>query len=475
MKIHESSKTKIIATMGPACAEESKLRGLIYAGIDICRLNFSHSSYDEHAEMIERIHKINAELGSHVGILADLQGPKIRLGMMEDGVVMQEGDQLIFTNELCTGNQKKVYISYPDLPRDAKAGDIMLVDDGKLKFKVVSTNGTNEVVAVTVHGGPLKSKKGVNLPHTKISIPSLTEKDLRDVEFILDHDLDWIALSFVRWAKDITDLREIIKKRNKKTLIVAKIEKPEALEELDAIIEASDAVMVARGDLGVEVSFEKVPFIQKQIVEKCIRRYTPVIIATQMLESMIENFRPTRAEANDVGNAVFDSADTVMLSGETSVGKFPIEAIQSMQRIIDYAEPSAYVQKYKNKPDRERPTFIPDSVCYNACKMADQAEAKAIVAFAAIPQTAFRLASHRPSAPIYIFTNNHNLERQLSMAWGVRSFFVATELKTEEAFRYSIDILKEKGLLSDGDTIVQVGSIPLFSFDGSNTVKLSYV
>lgn len=476
MHIHDTSKTKIIATIGPASASEDKLRELIFSGIDICRLNFSHGDYGQHEKVISNIRKLNKELDTHVAILADLQGPKIRLGdMEEDGMIVEQDELVVFTNKDCLGNREKIYISYKELPADIRVGDSILVDDGKLKFEVVSSDGSEKIVAKTVHGGPLYSRKGVNLPDTHLTVPSMTEKDIRDVQFILDHDLDWIALSFVRWARDILELKKLIRDRKKKTLVLAKIEKPEALQELDQIIEEADAVMVARGDLGVEVSFDRVPYIQKQIVQHSITRSTPVIIATQMLESMITNFRPTRAEANDVANAVFDSADTVMLSGETSVGSFPVEAIRSMQSIIDYAEGTEFVHKHEHLPEIDSVTYIPDSVCYNACKMADQSGAKAIVAFGIMAQTAFRLSSNRPVAPIYMFTTDKQLMRQLSIAWGVRAFFIDPNRDVGDALDYSVKVLKKKQLIKNGDLVVHVSSIPLYDIQGMNTIRLSYV
>lgn len=475
MHIHDTSKTKIIATIGPASSSEKKLQEIICAGIDVCRLNFSHGTYDDHKMIIDRIKEINRKLDTHIAILADLQGPKIRLGEVEDGIVIEAGKSVVFTNEQCRGNQDKIYISYHDLPKDIKAGDSILIDDGKLKFEVISTDGTKQIMAKTIHGGPVSSKKGVNLPDTHLSVPSLTEKDIRDVHFILDNEVDWIALSFVRWARDILELKKIVRDRNKNVLILAKIEKPEALNEIDAIIEESDAVMVARGDLGVEVSFDKVPYIQKQIVQKCIMQSTPVVVATQMLESMITNFRPTRAEANDVANAVFDCADTVMLSGETSVGTYPVDAIVSMQKIIDVAEGTEFVLDHEHLPDIESVSYIHDSVSYNACKMADQSGAKAIIVFAAKALTAFRLASNRPKAPIYLFTTDEQLIRQMGIVWGIRAFFLDPHRDLGDAVDFSIKTLKHKKLIQNGDIIVHVSSIPIFDPQGVNTIKLSYV
>lgn len=476
MNIHDTSKTKIIATIGPATSSEERLRELIIAGIDVCRLNFSHSTHEEHEQVIKILRKLNAELDTHIAILADLQGPKIRLGLMEeDGMTVEDGELQVFTNRECMGNREQVYISYTNLPGDVRIGDSILIDDGKLKFEVVSSDFATRIVARAIHGGRLFSRKGVNLPDTFLTVPGLTNKDIRDVKFILDHDLDWIALSFVRQAKDITDLKKIIAGRDKKTLVLAKIEKPEALKEIDQIIGEADAVMVARGDLGVEVPFDRVPYIQKQIVQKCINQSTPVVVATQMLESMITNFRPTRAEANDVANAVFDCADTVMLSGETSVGNYPVESIRSMQKIIDYAEDTEFVNKHEHIPNIGSLSYIPDSVCYNACNMADLSGAKAIIAFAVRELTAFRLSGNRPRAPVYIFTSAPSLINQLSIVWGVRAFYIDPVLTVDEAFGFSLTTLKTKQLIRNGDIVLHVSSIPLYDFNGVNTIRLSYV
>lgn len=476
MKRLSSSKTKIIATVGPAISSEEKLREIILSGIDICRINFSHGNFSEHEAVIELIRKINRETGSHIAILGDLQGPKIRLGLMqEEGVIVNEGDILTLTNIESYGTSSRVHISYSSLPTDVRMGDQILIDDGKIKLEVIETDSENEVRARTIYGGKLFSRKGVNLPDTRITIPSLTEKDIEDVHFMLDQDIEWIALSFVRWANDIKILKKLINERKKQALVLAKIEKPEALEELDMIIHESDAVMVARGDLGVEVSFDKVPFIQKQIVQKCIHSSTPVIIATQMLESMILNFRPTRAEANDVANAVFDCADAVMLSGETSIGKFPVEAVSNMQKIIDYAEETEFVLKHEYIPDLNSLTYLSDSVCYNACRMADQAGAKAIIAYTSTPQTAFHISSYRPKAPIYIFTPDLRLILQMSICWGVDSFYIEAGTGVENANKYALQVLKNANLVEEKDIIVFVDSVPLFDKKGVNTIRLGHV
>lgn len=473
---HERSHAKIIATLGPATDEKRILEQMFHEGIDVVRLNFSHGDHSEHLERIRMVLELNEELNSNVALLADLQGPKLRVGDMENnGVELEEGAEFTFTTEPCTGTSKKAYISYDLLPHDVKRGDIILVDDGKLQLKVEDTDNKTCVRTKVLVGGILSSKKGVNLPNTKVSKPSLTEKDIEDAKFALSHDVDWIALSFVRKAQDIFDLKEVIKESGKKASIVAKIEKPEALEEIDEIIEASDAVMVARGDLGVEVEFQKVPLIQKGIVKKCISMGKPVIIATQMMESMIQNATPTRAEANDVANAVLDGADTLMLSGETSVGKYPIETIRNMQKVIDSTEFRGFHYFRKHAPKIHNETFLQDSVCYNAVMLAEQAEASAIICLTNSGYTAYRISSHRPRANIFTFTMNPLLLRRMSLVWGVRAYYFADCENINEYVDYSLEFLVSHNLVKKNDLVVHVGSIPIYKRGKTNMMKLSQV
>ncbi|MCD4711196.1 MAG: pyruvate kinase, partial [Bacteroidales bacterium] len=421
---HEKSHTKIIATIGPITRNKEILERMIHEGVDVFRINCSHDTHDEHLKTIRFIQELNEELGSNVAILGDLQGPKLRVGEMENSAVqLEDGQVFSFVTTPCTGTSEKAYLSYNRLPADVTVGEMILVDDGKLMFEVTGSNGTDTVTTRVIAGGPLSSKKGVNLPNTKISQPSLTEKDLKDAQFILDNQVDWIALSFVRRAKDITDLRKLVDRHPNNALIVAKIEKPEALEEIDEIIEASDAIMVARGDLGVEVDFHKVPLIQKSIIKKCHERSKPVIVATQMMESMITNPTPTRAEANDVANAVLDGTDSVMLSGETSVGKYPLQTIINMQMIIDSTETEEYIYYKEHQSVPEAKNFLADSICYNAVQLAEQVNAAAIITLTHSGFTAIRISSHRPKAPIFTFTMNMDLINDLSLVWGVRSYY----------------------------------------------------
>lgn len=467
------SQTKIIATIGPACNNKETLKKMMLEGIDVFRLNFSHGKHEDHSSMIKIIKELNTELETSVAILADLQGPKLRIGEVENnGVHLENGAEIKFTSEKCIGNSERVYMSYKPLPLDVMPGEIILVDDGKIKLEVKETNRTTEVTLKVISGGKLSSRKGVNLPDTNISLPSLTEKDIEDANYVLDFDIDWIALSFVRNSRDLVGLREIIEKKDKHTKIISKIEKPEAINDIDNIISLTDAVMVARGDLGVETPFDKVPILQKQIVHKCILKAKPVIIATQMMESMITNFRPTRAEATDVANAVTEGADTLMLSGETSVGDYPIGVIKSMQQVICATENKGFEWSHEHKPAADMPDYLPNAICYNACNMADLTGAKGIVVFTFGGGTAFQIASYRPKADIYAFTPGKHIMSQLSLIRGVQPFYLEPESTINESIKQATDILKQKGLVKIGDVMVFVGGIPMVKKGPVNMVKI---
>lgn len=470
------SKTKILATLGPATSSKEILKRLIGEGVDVFRLNFSHSKKDDALSLISIIKELNNEMSLNVAILADLQGPKLRVGEIENNFLnLAPGDIITFVSEKCLGSKEKIYMSYKEFPQDVKAGEIILIDDGKLKLEVVETNGKDTVKAKVIYGGALSSKKGVNLPNTKISLPCLTDEDISNAIFALQQGVDWIALSFVRKASDINELKKIITANGGHAGVIAKIEKPEALREIDEIIALADGIMVARGDLGVEMPFQEVPLIQKIIVKKCLEQSKPVIIATQMMESMISNFRPTRAEATDVANAVLDGADALMLSGETSVGKYPVETITSMQEIISYTESNGNPFNKQHAPVEGTPTFLSDSICYNASRLAQQSKAKAIVTFTYSGYTALRIASHRPEADIYAFTNDTTLMRYLSLVWGVRAFYLQKYERLEEAIQESIETLKKNDLIMEGDCIVHAGSSP-FNLQGrTNILKVSYI
>lgn len=462
--------------MGPATADKQVLKQMILDGLNVCRLNCSHGSHEDHKKSIDMIREINDETGLNVSILADLQGPKIRTYEMENnGVMMEEGAIVTIVTERITGTAEKFGISYSLMPRDVQPGERILLDDGKLQMEIVETNGETEIKAKVIHGGILSSKKGVNLPKTKISLPSLTEKDREDLEFALSNDVDWIGLSFVRSARDIIELKHIISNRQAKARVVAKIEKPEAIDDIDEIIKVTDALMVARGDLGVEVPYQNVPLIQKMLIRKGHQFAKPVIVATQMMESMITNVTPTRAEVNDVANAVLDGADAVMLSGETSVGKFPIEVIRTMVNIVEEMEKFDGIYHKDQLPDKSQSRFISDSICFNACRLAQRVEADAIITMSFSGYTAYKIASQRPNAPIFVFTGNKQIITQLSLVWGVRAFYYDKKVSTDHTIADIKYLLTKEGLLKQGDLVINIASIPIEENGKSNMLKLSYV
>ena len=473
---HQRSHVKIIATIGPATRNLETLEMMIHEGVDVCRINCSHDTHAEHIKTINYVRQLNKKLGSSVAILADLQGPKLRVGeMMNDRVELVEGQEFSFVTFQCVGDAERAYISYPTLPVDVSTGESILVDDGKLAFRVIETNGKDRVKTRVLNKGVLSSRKGVNLPNTKVTLPSLTEKDIVDAKFALDQEVDWIALSFVRREKDIRDLRKLIDAHPSNPRIIAKIEKPEALEEIDGIIDAADGIMVARGDLGVEVDFHKVPLIQKSIIKKCTVKSKPVIVATQMMESMITNPTPTRAEANDVANAVLDGADTVMLSGETSVGKYPVQTIRNMQKIIDSTETEEFMFYKEHAPSMGSKTFLPDSICYNAVRLAKQVNAAAIITLTHSGYTAIKISSHRPKAPIFTFSMNKDLISDLSLVWGVRAYYFAKCDYINDYIKYTDEFLVAHNFLKKGDLVVHVGSIPILDRGTTNMMKLTRV
>jgi pyruvate kinase len=470
-------KTKIVATMGPASTNSKEvLKQMIENGTNVCRLNFSHGKHDNHLNTIKMVREINAELDVDVALLADLQGPKIRIGEVENnGIELIDGSQLIITTKECIGTKERVYLTYKEFPKDVAVGDRVLMDDGKLQLEVTGTNREDEVITKVLNGGVLSSKKGVNLPNTKISLPCLTVKDLRDLEFALEHDVDWIGLSFVRSSKDIDDLRKLITKKNKHAKIIAKIEKPEAVADIDAIIRTTDALMIARGDMGVELPAEKVPNIQKMIIRKARNFGKPTIVATQMMESMITNFSPTRAEVNDVANAVLDGADAVMLSGETSVGKYPVEVIKTMTKIVREIELNDEIYHKEEFPDRSEDRFITDSICFNAARLAQRVEANAIITMTFSGYTAYKISSQRPKSDIYVFTENPRILTQLNLVWGVKAYFYDKIASTDQTIVDCQQFLKDKELLQKGDYVINVASVPIEEKGKSNMVKLSQI
>ncbi len=461
---HTFHRTKIVATVGPACDTYEKLLELVKAGVNVFRLNFSHGSHEDKEKIIEHIRRINEQEPYNICILGDLQGPKLRVGEIENGVIeIKPGDVLTFTNEKLVGTKERIYVSYPNFHKDVKIGNIIMIDDGKLEVKVSKILKNNDVQVVVILGGPLSSKKGINLPDTKISLPALTEKDLVDLEFIIQQKLDWVALSFVRTAKDLVILRNKLTEAKSKTKIIAKIEKPEALQNIRDIIVESDGIMVARGDLGVELPIEQVPLIQKQLIRKCLHRAKPVIVATQMMESMIERTKPNRSEITDVANAVLEGADAVMLSGETATGQHPTLVVETMRKIIMEVERTDYRYNLEEvlQPQPHSPSFLSDAICYNACNLAKDCNADALIGMTQSGYTGFMLSSYRPKAPLYIFTKERSLVNQLSVSWGVRAFYYDEEESLDDIFQDQIDILKESGFIKTGNVAVSTGSTPV--------------
>ncbi len=471
------SKTKMVATMGPACNKREILLEMIRLGVDVCRLNMSHGDHDFHQQLINLINEINRNENLNVSILLDLQGPKIRMGALNEPFQVNPGDIIKFCTTLKEPNlEEKILPMVCDrFAQDVKPDDMVLVDDGKVELRVIETDYKDTVTLKVISGSEIGSKKGVNLPWVKLDIPALSEKDLNDLHFGIRNKVEWIALSFVRHPKDVEDLRKILIEKQSNAKIISKIEKPEALECIDEIIKVSDAIMIARGDLGVEIHLEDVPLWQKTIIKKCNELAKPVIVATQMLETMIQNPRPTRAETTDVANAVFDGADALMLSGETSVGKYPVEVVRTMQKVISQVEKqdSIYFKNLFTSPDSK--TFLSDAVCIAAVKLANGIKAKAIVGMTRSGYTAFQLAKCRPNSNIFIFTDNESLLNTLNLVWGVRAFYYNQFHGTDESIADIVHILKNKGLIDKGDVIINLGSMPLKSRKRTNMLKVTEV
>jgi len=476
---HTFHRTKIVATVGPSCDTYEKLLELVRAGVNVFRLNFSHGTHEDKSKIIEYIREMNLKEPYNIAILADLQGPKLRVGEIENGFLeIATGDILTFTSkEKVVGTKEKIYVSYPNLHEDVKVGDKILIDDGKLEVVVIEITLSGDVKVAVTYGGVLMPKKGVNLPDTNISLPALTEKDLVDLQFIIGQKVDWVALSFVRKAEDIIDLKARLAKANSVTKVMAKIEMPSALKDLRNIILESDGIMVARGDLGVELPIEKVPLAQRDIVRKCIHRAKPVIVATQMMESMIDRIKPNRSEITDVANAVLEGTDAVMLSAETATGKHPALVVETMRKIIMEVEKTEYRYNREEdlKPQPKSPSFLSDAVCYNACKIARDVEADALIGMTQSGYTAFVLSSYRPRAPLYVFTKKRWLVNQLSLSWGVRAFYYDEENSLDDIILDEINILKERGFLKKGDVVVNTGSTPVHLHLPTNILKVTKV
>ncbi|WP_026727191.1 pyruvate kinase [Flavobacterium denitrificans] len=473
-----NKKTKIVATLGPACSTREIIKDMIEAGVNVFRINFSHADYEGVKEKIDIIRGLNEEFGYTTAILGDLQGPKLRVGVMEEGTVVHDGDEITFTTaEDIIGTSKRVFMKYQNFPNDVNPGERILLDDGKLIFEIVSTDKKTEVVARVIQGGELKSKKGVNLPNTKISLPALTEKDIADAIFAIEQKVDWIALSFVKTPRDLQDLQELIAKHSEyKIPIVAKIEMPEALENMDKIVAYCDGLMVARGDLGVELPAHEVPLVQKDLIRRAKTARIPVIVATQMMETMITSLTPTRAEVNDVANSVMDGADAVMLSGETATGNYPVQVIQKMAQICEAVENSPLIQVPQNTPQIKTKRFVTKTVCHQAALLANEIDAKAICTLTNSGYTAFQISAWRPStAHILVFTSNRRILTQLNLLWGVKSFYYDNEESTDDTVTDVNKIAVDKGYATKGDYLINLAAMPIKDKGMVNTMRVSEI
>lgn len=469
--------TKIIATIGPSSNSYDQIHELMHEGVDIFRLNFSHGTHADHLKVIQHINKLNEIHEFSVGILADLQGPKIRVGeIMGNKLALKQGSTIRLHGGYDESAGEDLYIGYDNLTADVQPGERILIDDGKIILRATGVDKKSGAVnAEVVFGGTLKPKKGVNFPDTKLSLPSLTEKDLNDLDFILWQNVNWIALSFVREDANITELRKLIRARKHPAKIIAKVEKPEAVENIRKIVKAADGIMIARGDLGVEIPMEEVPAVQKNIVNLCIKRSKVVIVATQMMESMIENASPTRAEVTDVANAVIEGADAVMLSGETAVGKHPRLVVEKMRKIIASVEETAEISPNRPKPEAKSRTFLHDVVCFNAAKLADDLDARAILGVTVSGYTAFKVSSFRPKTRMYVFSSIRSVLSTLNIVRGIKGFYYEGNGSIEETHEHLVDFLKEKGLLENGDLVVHTGTMPLKDKGRTNMIKVGKV
>lgn len=485
------SRTKIVATIGPASQSKEMLQKMIEAGMNVARLNFSHGNHEQHARQVNLIRDFNEKLDARVAILQDLQGPKIRMGEIEPPFQIKVGDVLTFKTDIEEVVDGMLPIQYPAFAEDVEAGEPILVNDGKVELRVLETNKVNEVKLLVEFGAEIAKRKGVNLPKTHLSTPSITEKDTYDLKFAAKHGVDWLALSFVRSADDIKYLRHLLlrsfvedlgkteeeaKAAAKKIKIISKIEKPEAMDCLDEIIEVSDGIMVARGDLGVEIPMEDVPAAQKRIVRKANNAAKPVIVATQMMASMVTARRPTRAEASDVATAVVDGADAVMLSEETATGDHPPLVIKSMKRIIKGVEKEDKSLFHRNMELTGKEIQVEGrSIIIAACSLSKKVKAKAIVVMTRSGYTAFQIARSRPKADVYAFTDNKELVTTLNLVWGIRAFYFKGHESTDIVIPKVQEILKEKGLIKPGDTVINTASMPLHTVGHTNMLKITTI
>jgi pyruvate kinase len=473
----QRKKTKIVSTLGPSTTKPEVIHQMIKEGVDVFRINFSHADYEDVKEKIAIIRALSEQHKYNTSILADLQGPKLRVGVMKEDVVVNVGDEITFaTGKEFKGTAEKVFMNYKNFPKDVKKGEQILLDDGKLMFEVLTTDGKQNVTTKVIQGGPLRSKKGVNLPNTDISLPALTEKDINDAIFAIGQEVDWIALSFVRDARDLEELQDLISKHSdQKIPIIAKIEKPEAVKNIDKIVAFCDGLMVARGDLGVEIPAAEVPLIQKKLVLRAKKARVPVIIATQMMESMISSLTPSRAEVNDVANSVMDGADAVMLSGETSVGMYPVQVIQKMSNIIKNVEDSPLIKVPQKPPHVKTNRYITKSVCYHAAHMANEIDAQAICTLTNSGYTAFQISAWRPQSHILVFSSNKRMVTQLNLLWGVKVFYYDKFVSTDDTVDDVNKIAYKRGFVKKGDFLINLAAMPISNKGMVNTLRISEI
>ncbi|HJN54625.1 MAG TPA: pyruvate kinase [Flavobacteriaceae bacterium] len=475
-------KTKIVATLGPSCQTKTRIHQLIKNGVNVFRINFSHAKKEEVLNYVKTIKSLNKTYDYNTAILADLQGPKIRIGELEEDIKLKKGDEIFFeTSKYFVGNKNRIFVNYKNFAKDVKTEDNVLVDDGKYHFKVLKTDKKDKIKLQALNDVNLKSRKGVNLPNTKISTPSLTQKDIKDVKFAISFDVDWIALSFVRHEKDLIALKNLIDKLSKASLskakipIIAKIEKPEALDNIDNIVKNSDGLMVARGDLGIEIPSQEVPLIQKKLVNLSKKARIPVIIATQMMESMIESSTPTRAEVNDVANSVMDGADAVMLSAETSIGNYPCETVTQISNIINSVEYSDHITVPAEPPTMKTERYITKFICFHAAKTANEINAAAITTMTHSGYTGFQISSWRPHSNILVFTSNKRILCRLSLLWGVKAFYYNKNASTDKTIEHINKVVVNNRFAKKGDMVINLAAMPVRKKGMVNTLRITEI
>ncbi len=468
-------RTKIVCTIGPSTSSASMIKELLQAGMDVARINFSHGTHKEHASYIRTLQQAAKQAGVPLGIMQDLPGPKNRTGKLKKGAIeLTENADFVLTTKEVLGDEHRVSVGLPDLPQNVKPGDMIFIDDGAIELEVVATSKT-EVSCQVVTGGKLGEDKGINIPGINWDAPTITEEDWNHLLFGLKNNVDFIALSFIREANDVIKVRNFLRKRKKTPVLIAKIERREALDNLDEILKVADGAMVARGDLGIEIPIQRVPIVQKEIIQKCNRLGKPVIVATQMLESMVNSPRPTRAEVTDVANAIFDGADALMLSEETAVGSYPVEAVSMMSQIALEAETALPYEEILTNKGKDLQPQTDDAISYAACHTAHQLGAAAIIAFTSSGSTARRVAKYRPKVPILAITPSQVTQRQLSLSWGVRAFQIPEPSKIAMLFTRGARVAKRTGLAQDGDLVVITGGVPIGVSGSTNLLKVERV